>query len=137
MGIFHQGYKIDGGRLLRCMVCRDIYYAEQQILKALPKMIDKATNREVCSVHGPQESSRRDQRKTGRTASKKVFPREARQAAQRDARCPAIDGIIKRKRTRPLARSRTRRILDAAIVANAQSRRALSTKCAAMSFLGP
>ena len=26
---------------------RDIYYAEQQILKSLPKMIDNATNRDL------------------------------------------------------------------------------------------
>jgi ferritin-like metal-binding protein YciE len=28
---------------------QDIYYAEQQITKALPKMIDKATNRDLVT----------------------------------------------------------------------------------------
>jgi ferritin-like metal-binding protein YciE len=30
------------------MAPHDIYYAEQQITKALPKMIDQATNRELA-----------------------------------------------------------------------------------------
>ena len=31
---------------------QDIYYAEQQITKALPKMIDKATNRDLAAEVG-------------------------------------------------------------------------------------
>ena len=32
---------------------QDIYYAEQQITKALPKMIDKATNRDLVTGFKP------------------------------------------------------------------------------------
>ncbi|MET4603232.1 hypothetical protein ABIB90_002709 [Bradyrhizobium sp. JR4.1] len=31
---------------------QDIYYAEQQILKALPKMIEKATNKDLVAGRG-------------------------------------------------------------------------------------
>jgi ferritin-like metal-binding protein YciE len=47
MGLFTKDIKTMDDLLLHGL--QDIYYAEQQILKALPKMIDKATNRDLIT----------------------------------------------------------------------------------------
>ena len=47
MGIFTKDIKTMDDLLLHGL--QDIYYAEQQITKALPKMIDKATNRDLAT----------------------------------------------------------------------------------------
>jgi ferritin-like metal-binding protein YciE len=47
MGIFTKDIKSMEDLLVHGL--QDIYYAEQQILKALPKMIDKATNRDLVT----------------------------------------------------------------------------------------
>ena len=47
MGIFTKDIKSLDDMLLHGL--QDIYYAEHQILKALPKMIDKATNRDLVT----------------------------------------------------------------------------------------
>ena len=47
MGLFTKDIKTMDDLLLHGL--RDIYYAEQQITKALPKMIDKATNRDLST----------------------------------------------------------------------------------------
>ena len=47
MGLFTKDIKSMEDLLLHGL--QDIYYAEQQILKALPKMIDKATNRDLAT----------------------------------------------------------------------------------------
>ena len=46
MGLFSKDIKTMDDLLLHGL--QDIYYAEQQITKALPKMIDKATNRDLA-----------------------------------------------------------------------------------------
>lgn len=56
MGFFTKDIKTMDDLLLHGM--QDIYYAEQQITKALPKMIEKATNRDGDR---PQEPSGRNQ----------------------------------------------------------------------------
>src|SRR5258708_19629929 len=48
MGLFSKDIKTMDDLLLHGL--QDIYYAEQQIIKALPKMIDQATNRDLA--HG-------------------------------------------------------------------------------------
>ena len=48
MGLFTKDIKTMDDLVLH--VVQDIYYAEQQILKALPKMIEQATNRELTSA---------------------------------------------------------------------------------------
>ena len=45
MGIFTKDIKTMEDLLLHGL--QDIYYAENQIIKALPKMIEKATNRDL------------------------------------------------------------------------------------------
>ena len=57
---------------------QDIYYAEQQITKALPKMIDQATNRDLAT--GLRSASRGDQQAD---RAPKQGVREARQEAER------------------------------------------------------
>ena len=47
MGIFTKDIKTMEDLFLHGL--QDIYYAEQQITKALPKMIDKATNRDLVT----------------------------------------------------------------------------------------
>ena len=45
MGLFSKDIQTMDDLLLHGL--QDIYYAENQIVKALPKMIDKATNRDL------------------------------------------------------------------------------------------
>jgi ferritin-like metal-binding protein YciE len=45
MGLFSKDIQTMDDLLLHGL--RDIYYAENQIVKALPKLIDKATNRDL------------------------------------------------------------------------------------------
>ncbi|MDQ2634305.1 MAG: DUF892 family protein, partial [Pseudomonadota bacterium] len=67
---------------------RDIYYAEKQIEKALPKMIDKATNPELKAGFEKhlQETKGHIQR------VEQVFEMHGVEA--KGVNCPAIDGII-------------------------------------------
>lgn len=93
---------------------QDIYYAEQQILKALPKMIDKATNRDLVSglkAHLEETNKQIDQ-------LDKVFAKLGKQPS--GTQCPAIDGIIK-EADETAGETQDKAVLDAAIVANAQA----------------
>ena len=47
MGLFTKDIKTMEDLLLHGL--QDIYYAEQQIIKSLPKMIEKATNRDLVA----------------------------------------------------------------------------------------
>jgi ferritin-like metal-binding protein YciE len=93
---------------------QDIYYAEQQITKALPKMIDKATNRDLVTglkLH-LEETNKQIERLD------KVFQKLDKKPSGNQ--CPAIDGIIKEadELTGEVA---DKAVLDAAIVACAQA----------------
>ena len=67
---------------------QDVYYAENQIVKALPKMIDKATNRDLSK--GLKDHLEETEKQIGRLDQ--VF----RMLGQKPkgVNCPAIDGII-------------------------------------------
>ena len=68
---------------------QDIYYAEQQIIKSLPKMIEKATNRDlIAGLKGHLEETNKQ---VGRL--EKAFEKLGKQPS--GTQCPAIDGIIK------------------------------------------
>src|SRR3954462_3690297 len=68
---------------------RDIYYAEKQIVKALPKMIDKASDADLKSgLRGHF-----DETKNHVSRLEQVF--EMHGATAKAVDCPAIDGIIK------------------------------------------
>jgi ferritin-like metal-binding protein YciE len=112
MGIFTKDIKSMEDLLVHGL--QDIYYAEQQILKALPKMIDKATNRELSTglKNHLEETNKQVER------LQKVFEKLGKQPS--GTQCPAIDGIIK-EADETAAEIEDKAVLDAAIVANAQA----------------
>lgn len=93
---------------------RDIYYAEKQILKALPEMIDKADSdklRKAFEMHLEQTRSHVDR-------LEQVFSMIGEEA--RGVDCPAIDGII--EETNEIAGDiDDKKVLDAALAAAAQA----------------
>lgn len=93
---------------------RDVYYAENQILKALPKMIDKATNPEL--KQGLQSHLEETEGQVRRL--EEVFEMVGMEASGVD--CPAIDGIIKEAENNA-SEVEDENVLDAAIVADAQA----------------
>ena len=108
MGIFTQDIKTMDDLFLHGL--QDIYYAEQQITKALPKMIDKATNRDLAAglkAH-LEETNKQIERLD------KVFQKLDQKPS--GTQCPAIDGVIKEA-----DEVADKAVLDAAIVAGAQA----------------
>ena len=93
---------------------KDIYYAENQIVKALPGLIDKATNRDLSK--GLKEHL--EESKNQVTRLDQVFQKLGEKA--RGVKCPAIDGLISEagELTSEVA---DKDVLDAAIVGSAQS----------------
>jgi ferritin-like metal-binding protein YciE len=112
MGIFTKDIKSMEDLLVHGL--QDIYYAEQQILKALPKMIDKATNRDL--VTGLKSHLEETNRQVERL--QKVFEKLGKEPS--GTQCPAIDGIIK-EADETAGEIEDKAVLDAAIVANAQA----------------
>lgn len=93
---------------------RDVYYAEKQILKALPKMVDKASSdalRNVFEQH-LQETKGQVQRLD------RVFSLLGLEA--KGVNCPAIDGIIK-EADEVSGEVDDKQVLDAALIAAAQA----------------
>jgi ferritin-like metal-binding protein YciE len=112
MGIFTKDIKTMDDLFLHGL--QDIYYAEHQITKALPKMIDKATNSDLAAglkMH-LEETNKQIERLD------KVFQKLDKKPS--GTQCPAIDGIIKEadELTGEIA---DKAVLDAAIVACAQA----------------
>ena len=112
MGIFTKDIKSMEDLLIHRL--QDIYYAEQQITKALPKMIDKATNRDL--VTGLKTHLEETHKQIERLD--KVFAKLGKQPS--GTQCPAIDGIIK-EADETAGEIEDKAVLDAAIVANAQA----------------
>lgn len=93
---------------------RDVYYCEQQLTKALPKLIDKATDPELRA--GLENHLKQTQNHV--TRLERVFDMQGIRASAVD--CPAIDGII--KETNELAGDvADKNVLDAAIIASGQA----------------
>jgi ferritin-like metal-binding protein YciE len=92
----------------------DIYYAEQQITKALPQMIEMATNRDLAAglKSHLEETNRQIER------LEKVFEKLGKKAT--GSTCPAIDGIIKEAKS-VASDIADKAVLDAAIVSNCQA----------------
>lgn len=112
MGIFSKDIKTMDDLLLHQL--QDIYYAEQQITKALPKVIEKATNRDLVSglkTH-LDETYKQIERLN------KVFEKLGQQP--KGTSCPAIDGIIK-ETDEVAGEIEDKAVLDAAIVASCQA----------------
>ncbi|HEU0067034.1 MAG TPA: DUF892 family protein [Sphingomonas sp.] len=93
---------------------QDVYYAEQQITKALPKMIEKATDmqlRQGFELH-LRETEGQIQR------LERVFALEGH--TPKGVTCPAIDGIIK-EANELAGEVADKSVLDAALTAAAQA----------------
>jgi ferritin-like metal-binding protein YciE len=93
---------------------QDIYYAEHQITKALPKMIEKATNRDLAAGL----KSHLDETNTQIERLQKVFQKLGKEPKAAD--CPAIDGLIK-EADQIAEEIDDKAVLDAAIVGSAQA----------------
>ena len=112
MGLFTKDIKTMDDLLLHGL--QDIYYAEQQITKELPKMIDKATNHDLSNglKNHLEETKKQIER------LEKVFAKLGKQPS--GTQCPAIDGLIK-EAAETAGEIEDKSVLDAAIVANAQA----------------
>ena len=93
---------------------QDIYYAENQITKALPKMISLATDPQLKS--GFEQHLRETQNQIKRL--EQVFQMHGQQPKAID--CPAIDGIIK-EANETSGEISDKEVLDAALIASAQA----------------
>jgi ferritin-like metal-binding protein YciE len=112
MGIFTKDIKTMDDLLLHGL--QDIYYAEHEITKALPKMIDKATNRDLSTGFKTHLEETRKQIER----LDKVFQKLGKQPS--GTKCPAIDGIIS-EADEIAGEVEDKAVLDAALVASAQA----------------
>ena len=92
---------------------QDVYYAENQIVKALPKMIDKATNRELSA------GLRSHLQETENQVAVSSEYSNGRQSPK-GVDCPAIDGLIK-EADDVAGEVDDQKVLDAAIIGSAQA----------------
>ncbi len=116
MGLFTKDIKTMEDMFLHGL--QDIYYAENQITKALPQMIEQATNQDLAA--GLKSHLEETVKQVGRL--EQVFKKLGKEPSATD--CPAIDGIIKEAKE-TAGEIDNKAVLDAAIVANSQSGRAL------------
>jgi ferritin-like metal-binding protein YciE len=93
---------------------RDIYYAEHQILKALPEMIEKATDAQLKQGF----ESHLGESKNHVKRVEQVFEMHGVEAKGVD--CPAIDGIIE-EAEEIAGEVDDKQVLDAALIAAAQA----------------
>jgi ferritin-like metal-binding protein YciE len=93
---------------------RDIYYAENQILKALPDMIEKATDPQLKQAF----QSHLGETKGHVQRVEQVFKMHGVDAKGID--CPAIDGIIE-EAEEVAGEVDDKQVLDAALIAAAQA----------------
>ncbi|MGB7097461.1 MAG: ferritin-like domain-containing protein [Xanthobacteraceae bacterium] len=112
MGLFSKDVKTMDDLLLHGL--KDIYYAESQIVKALPTMIDKASNRDLTK--GLKDHLEETTKQIGRLDQ--VFKMLGRQP--QGVRCPAIDGLID-EADEVAGEVEDKSVLDAAIIGSAQA----------------
>ena len=93
---------------------RDIYYAENQIVKALPEMIEKATDPQLKQGFQSHLTETKNQVKR----LEQVFEMHGVEA--RGVDCPAIDGIIE-EAEEVAGEVEDKQVLDAALIAAAQA----------------
>jgi ferritin-like metal-binding protein YciE len=112
MGLFSKDIKSMDDLFLHTL--QDVYYAENQIVKALPKLIDKATNRELTA--GLRDHLRETEIQVARL--EQVFERLGQEPKGVD--CPAIDGLIT-EADEVAGEVEDKKVLDAAIIGSAQA----------------
>lgn len=112
MGLFTKDIKTL--RDLFVHTLKDIYYAENQIVKSLPKLIDKATNKELRAGLRAHLAETKGQVKRLEQIFGKMDLRP------RGVDCPAIDGLLK-EGDEVSGEVEDKLVLDAAIVGSAQA----------------
>jgi ferritin-like metal-binding protein YciE len=112
MGLFTKDIATMDDLLLHGL--KDIYYAENQILKSLPKLIDKATNRDLSK--GLKDHLEETKNQVARLDQ--VFKKLGQDP--QGVQCPAIDGLIS-EADELAGEVGDKVVLDAAIIGAAQS----------------
>ena len=112
MGLFTKDIKSMDDLFLHVM--QDIYYAENQIVKALPDMINKTTNRELATAFKSHLGETEKQVKRLEQAFELIGEKPS------GTSCPAIDGIIK-EANELAGEIEDKKVLDAALLAAAQA----------------
>jgi ferritin-like metal-binding protein YciE len=93
---------------------KDIYYAEQQILKALPKLIESATNPQLKK--GLKHHLKETEEQVSRL--EQIF--EMREEKPKGTKCPGINGLIS-EGDDLTGNIGDKQVLDAAIISSAQA----------------
>ena len=112
MGLFTKDIKSMKDLFLHTL--QDVYYAENQIVKSLPKLIEQATNRELAA--GLRNHLRETETQVKRL--EQVFEKIGESPKGVD--CPAIDGLIK-EADEVAGEVDDKKVLDAALIAAAQA----------------
>ena len=112
MGLFSKDIATMEDLLLHGL--KDIYYAENQIVKALPKMIDKATNRDLST--GLKDHLAETKNQVARL--EQVFAKLGK--SPEGVKCPAIDGLID-EADEVAGEVADKDVLDAALIGSAQA----------------
>ena len=112
MGLFSKEIATMDDLLLHGL--KDVFYAENQIVKALPKMIDKATNRDLTK--GLSQHLEETKKQIDRL--EQVF--RLLGAEPKGVKCPAINGLID-EADEVAGEVDDKNVLDAAIVGSAQA----------------
>jgi ferritin-like metal-binding protein YciE len=112
MGLFTRDIKTMNDLFVHQL--QDIYYAEKQLVKALPKMAEKATDQQLKQGF----LTHLDETKTHVQRLEQVFQMHGAEAKAID--CPAIDGIIK-ETNQITGEIADKAVLDAALIDAAQA----------------
>jgi len=112
MGLFTKDIATMDDLLLHGL--KDIYYAENQIVKSLPKLIDKATNRDLSK--GLRDHLEETRNQVARLDQ--VFKKLGQEPE--GVQCPAIDGLIE-EADEVAGEVADKEVLDAAIIGSAQA----------------
>ena len=112
MGLFSKDIKTMGDLLLHGL--KDVYYAENQIVKALPTMTDKTSNRDLTK--GLRDHLEETKKQVGRLDQ--VFKLLGQQL--QGVRCPAVDGLID-EANEVAGEIEDKSVLDAAVIGSAQA----------------
>jgi ferritin-like metal-binding protein YciE len=112
MGLFTKDIETMEDLLLHGL--KDIYYAENRIVKSLPKLIEKATNRDLTK--GLKDHLEETKSQVARLDQ--VFKKLGQEP--KGVRCPAIDGLID-EADEVAGEVADKDVLDAAIVGSAQA----------------
>src|SRR5437868_1995484 len=112
MGLFSKDIKTMGDLFVHTL--RDIYYAENQIVKALPDMIEKATDPQLKQSFQTHLTETKGHVKR----VEEVFKMHGVEV--KGVTCPAIDGIIEEAND-VAGEVDDKQVLDAALIAAAQA----------------